>query len=528
MKFFYFIFILFLGYTTVIEAQNSLNVELFGQIAPHPGRSSGCWGWTAADGSEYALLGAFSGTSIININNKNNIYEAGFVPSTTSSNWREITVIGHHAYVVTEEEDEFTGMQVIDLSYLPDSVHLVTTYQTTFKTAHTISKNITKNDSYVYISGTITGRGVHILDISEPANPVEVGLYAPGYYIHDCHVRGDRLYGAAIGEGTLDILDISDRTQPKVINRISTPFTHSCWTSQDGNYLFSTDEIDGLLALVWDIRDETDVKLVANYTGNDSSLVHNVYIREEFAFISHNTEGLRVVDFSRPEVPVEVGYYDTHPGLSGGFFGLWSAFPFFSSGKIIGANRADGLYIFTFNNTHAGYIFGEVTNAQTGEIIPDAHIELVEANQTTNSDFYGLFKIGAVGGDSTEYTLEVKAANYMPVTYPISLQEKDSLWYDILLEPYPTGITNLDHASSIELYPNPIKELATFDFKTLKTKDLELRIIDLSGQVVDSYTSLKDKKVQLSLGHLPIGIYFYMLENADNTVVQRGKFVIAR
>jgi hypothetical protein len=158
------------------------------------------------------------------------------------------------------------------------------------------------------------------IDVSNPESPQEVGVYQPGYYIHDCHIRGDILYACAFFNQTVDIVDISDKSAPQLITTLPDPgvSTHSCSTSPDQNFLFLADESDGFPGRIFDISDLENITEVATYTANDSSLVHNPYIRGDLVFISHNTEGLRVVDFADPNIPVEVGYYDTFDGVERG------------------------------------------------------------------------------------------------------------------------------------------------------------------------------------------------------------------
>ena len=187
-------------------------------------------------------------------------------------------------------------MQTIYLGDLPDSIYLVDTYTETFERGHIIQRNFYQSlDQYVYVMGTSTTSGVHIMDISDPENPIEAGLYAPGYYIHDAHFRGDIMYAAAFYEPTIDIVDISNPAEPILISRITDPGgnTHSSWTSVDGNYLIVADELDGLPARIWDISDPIEPVEVATYTANEASLVHNPYVRGDFCFLSHNTEGLK-------------------------------------------------------------------------------------------------------------------------------------------------------------------------------------------------------------------------------------------
>ena len=189
------------------SAQDSLNVELFGQFHRGDTRYSGSWAHIDGEGNEYALLGTRTGVAAYTIDDATQIDEVGFV-SGPESNWREITVIDGFAYVTTEGASDTTGLQVIDLQYLPDSLHLVTTYSETFTRGHILQRNIYSDSAYIYINGTSSTQGVHIMDVSNPAEPLEIGLYEPGYYIHDCHVKNDLLFGCAFYEGVIDIVDI--------------------------------------------------------------------------------------------------------------------------------------------------------------------------------------------------------------------------------------------------------------------------------------------------------------------------------
>ncbi|KAA3640665.1 MAG: hypothetical protein DWQ02_01690, partial [Bacteroidetes bacterium] len=202
--------------------QNSLNVSLYAQYDRGEQRYSGSWVYTANDGTEYALLGAFGGTAIYQINGPDQVEEVGYIPGP-ETNWREITVVGDHAYVVTDVSGSDHSMYVIRLDQLPQQASLVAEYDETFTMGHIIQKDIFSTDPYVYIAGTTETEGVHIIDVSNPSEPVEVGLYDPGYYIHDCHVSDDIMFASAFYNGFLDIVDISDKSDPQLISQIDVP-----------------------------------------------------------------------------------------------------------------------------------------------------------------------------------------------------------------------------------------------------------------------------------------------------------------
>jgi len=83
-----------------------------------------CWGYTASNGREYALLGVLNGTSIIDITDTDNLNEIAFIPSSNST-WKDIKTYQHYAYVVNETGG---GLQIIDLSNLPGSASLINTW----------------------------------------------------------------------------------------------------------------------------------------------------------------------------------------------------------------------------------------------------------------------------------------------------------------------------------------------------------------------------------------------------------------
>lgn len=515
--------------TITLNAQN-LNVELFDQYLRADVRYSGSWTYVAPDGSEYALLGAFSGLAAYSIDNSP-VTEVGFVAGP-GNNWREITVVGDHAYVTTEGTGAGEGMQVVSLEYLPDSLHLVTTVDDLFSRAHIIQSDIYHPDSaYVYVNGTnliggttTTQTGIHIIDVSNPANPNQIGTYNPSYYIHDCHVRGNRLYAAALYQGMVDIVDISDKSNPQLLQQFSYPnaFTHSSWTSEDHRFLYVCDEVDGLLMRVFDIEDLNNISEIpqAQYTANIESLVHNPYRRGDFLFISHNTEGLRVLDIAQPDVPVEVGYYDTYTGPSGGYSGLWSACPFLPSGKIIGGDRTGGLFVWTFNDTKAGRIYGVVRDSLTGNELLFSDVTLVGSNDTINTGGSGNY---AVGGLADMYSLRAFKPGYVPKTINnINLQPEDSLWVEIELLPITIDVNEVAD-QVIQVYPNPLTAQMVVDFSEASRSPDQILIFDVQGRSVLEL-NLDTGLNTYDLSGLENGLYFYEIY-AGQERVKSGRFV---
>ena len=57
--------------------------------------------------------------------------------------------------------------------------------------------------------------------------------------------------------------------------------------------------------------------------------------------------GLRVLDISDVENPVEIGFFDTVPDDAGlpAFGGAWSNYPFFESGIVVVSSWGEGLFV---------------------------------------------------------------------------------------------------------------------------------------------------------------------------------------
>jgi len=504
--------LIFLSFTVALSAQDALNVDLFGQFNRGDERYSGSWSYIAPDGSEYALIGAKTGMAVYSIDDASDIQELGFIPGP-ATNWREITVLGQHAYITTDVQDVGHSMQVVDLSDLPNSISLVTSYDETFQMGHIIQRDIYSEAPYVYVHGADSDDGTHIIDVSDPANPVEVGVYAPGYYIHDGHVKGDYLYAAAFYEDKIDVVDISDKTNPTFVAAIPDPGnnTHSAWLTEDDKYLFVADEQDGVKSSIINVEDFTDPTPVARILANNVSLLHNPYIRGDWAFCSHNTEGLRIYDIADPTLPVEVGYYDTFSGPSCGFSGLWSACPYFPSGKIIGGDRTEGLFIWTFNDTRAARFSGIVKDSISGEILPDAVVELVTSSTNLPLDAQAEFRYGALAGD---FTILAGLAGYDEKVLSFSLAEGETGEY--MIELVPDDYTSISDVAveTLKVSPNPFNSFTTVEIP----QDFQKGIISVKntfGQVLQSM-SFQGNEYQTIDGSLfSSGIYFIEVKSED-------------
>jgi choice-of-anchor B domain-containing protein len=328
-------------------------MHLLQHLDPHPyvnGNSIGMWGYIQ-NGREYAIFACNGGTSFIDCTDSTNIHEVAFL-SSNFSNWRDFKVYQHWVYIVN---DVGGGMQIADLQYLPDSVHLVRTYTFTgFVRAHTIQQS----GPYLYLNGGnyLVG-GVVVLDLTtDPTLPVKRGQWET-QYVHDERVLNDTLWACNIYTGTISVIDANNKDSLRLVTNWMNgtgPMPHNCAITNDRRYLFATDEILNPVGRlkIWNIENINNPILVTTWypAGGDSSNVHNVEIYDNLAVICHYTAGIRVLDISNPQTPVEIAWYDTYPQNNGNTWNGCKGIYMLPSGKILANDKQTGFYCVKLGN----------------------------------------------------------------------------------------------------------------------------------------------------------------------------------
>lgn len=317
---------------------------------------SAMWGYSASDGREYAMLGCPDGTAFVDITDTTDIHEVDFQPGPVSA-WREMKTFSHYAYIVSEAGQ--SALQIVDLQYLPDSVHFVKKFAaSTHSTTHTISQN----GPFLYLNGCninyVSNGGIVVYDLSaDPENPVVRGKWTE-MYVHDCRIVRDTIYAANIFTGKVSIIDAVNKDSLRTITSfVNLPGSgpHNTAVTYDRRRLFVTDEIGTAphMLKVWNIENLSSITFVNSWqpTGIGASTVHNIEIYGAYAVIAHYTAGIRILDISNPDVPAEIAWYDTYPSDNGSSYnGCWGVY-LFPSGKIAASDKQTGLYVIRTNFT---------------------------------------------------------------------------------------------------------------------------------------------------------------------------------
>ncbi len=395
----------------------------------------GVGGYVDEFGNEYAIVGTEKGVCIYDITIPSSPVKKIYIPGGWST-WREVGVYNNHAYVSSLTGD---GLLIIDLNPLPGTITLANA--TNFMGDITIvmgshSLYVSK-DGMLYANGSPPNGGVIIYDLKfDPKYPEEMGSFQE-WYVHDSYASGDTLFCANITEGFLSVLDISDPINIQVLAIESTPknFTHNCWLSDNGNYLFTTDEVSGAWIGAYDISDFNNITEIDRIKRSDSCLAtpHNTYFINDFLVTAYYSEGITIHDVSYPDNMIEIAHYDTDSTSSTGFIGAWGAFPFFPSGNIIVSDRYNGLFIFAPNYVRAARLQGHVTDAVFGSAINNVNVSMLSVANDDQTDFAGYYSTGnATGGN---FQVVFSKMGYVTDTFNVSLINDSVITLDVQLQP---------------------------------------------------------------------------------------------
>jgi choice-of-anchor B domain-containing protein len=314
---------------------------------------SDCWGWEDPDGTEYAIMGVAAGVAFVNVTTMQVVQT---VPGPTSGcgsiRWRDMETYRNYCYCVSECSGTNGGMMIIDMQYLPDSVHLVGTYPT--GTSHNMFVDTAAGFAYVLRSDAT---GFRVLDLADPENPVAYPDVST-FDIHDLYARNDTVWVAEGWRGSWSMWDMSNKNSGQLITRVSVPaagYVHNVWPTADGRYAVTTEETAFKTIKVWNTQNPASVSLTSQFLA-PSQLAHNVHVIGDYVVTSHYESGVQITDISEPECPAEVGLFDTWTSSEGpGYGGCWGAYPYTSSGNIYASNGDGRLFILNAKLSLVGF-----------------------------------------------------------------------------------------------------------------------------------------------------------------------------
>ncbi len=316
------------------------------------------WGY-ARDGREYAIIGSTAGTHIFDVTDPANSTEVTMIPGAYTGGGvihRDYHDYNDYLYMVCDEGNGISTLQIADLSKLPAEAPVVYDSDELFSTSHNIFIDTTSANLFVCALGKSDFTRAHLEVYTlavDPIKPIFIKQFNFESTVHDIYVRNDTAF-ANIGSRGLVMLDFSDNRNPVELGRITEyssfgqGYNHSGWMTDDGKHYFFADETHGLDIKVVDISDMSDAKIVA-MMGSDvdeQSIAHNLIYRDGYLFVSYYHDGLQVFDVHDPLNPVKVASFDTYaPDDHVSYRGAWGVYPHLPSGNILVSDMQTGLYV---------------------------------------------------------------------------------------------------------------------------------------------------------------------------------------
>ncbi len=510
-----------------VDMASWLTIEELG--ASVGSRMSDVWGWTdPVTGKNYILAGTTESIVFVDATNPLALQIVGTLPTeTVASVWRDIKVFDNHAFVVADNSNDH-GMQVFDLTRLrqPSDASTIFDADTVYSdiwSAHNVAIN--EDSGFAYIVGVGNGPnacngGLHIVDIRTPTQPTFVGCFGADGYTHDAQCvnysgpdtdfSGSEVCFAANADA-VTIVDVTDKAAASMISTVGYPqsgYVHQGWLTEDHRYFLQNDETDEVSfkvntrTLIWDVTDLDDPELLTVYEGPTAAVDHNLYIRENLAFESNYNAGLRIIDISDIDQPVEIAFFDTYPpDDDAGFQGSWSNYPYYDNGMVAVTSIYHGLFVLLPTVTAVPVQVAEVAASMDAGRV---QLEWESTYEIENPGFFieevlhtGTireigFKDGA--GDSNaaiQYSFDVGQLD--PGKHRLRLRMETSGGTSYFSDELLVVVPLAGNGFLSSPFPNPVTTTADFTLVVANEQHVDVDLFDSLGRRVTSLFSARAK-----------------------------------
>ncbi len=322
------------------------------------------WG-IVANGVEYAIIGSTLGTHFINISDPSSpvedfVVEGGSTgPSIIHRDYHDYNGF---LYAVSDEGSRST-LQIMDFSYLPDSVSVIYDSGATIRQSHNIFIDTTQAILYACNTNSTSSTSnmpLRLFDISDPADPQVISEFRrfdnlSVSQVHDAYVNDGIAY-LNCGPHGLVIADFEDPTAPQTLSILSpndypqSGYNHSGWLSEDGNTYYMADETWDTDIKVFDVTDKNEITVIDTIDAgseNRFSIAHNQIVHGDYFYSAYYYDGIQVWDVSDLDnIERVVEYSTTDIDYRRSYEGAWGVYPFLPSGNFLVSDMQNGLFVF--------------------------------------------------------------------------------------------------------------------------------------------------------------------------------------
>jgi len=160
----------------------------------------------------------------------------------------------------------------------------------------------------LFLTGGSAG-GLHVLDVSNAAHPVESGRYAAAGRVDDVDVASDHAYlGNASGRPPrLQILDLADASHSGPQAEYEIPGVDAAVSVSDSTLYVGAGFVGGVRIL--DVTDPAQP--IENGSFHTPGSAYKTVVRDGVAYVADGATALSIYDVSEPSSVHQVGSYDT-------------------------------------------------------------------------------------------------------------------------------------------------------------------------------------------------------------------------
>jgi len=353
--------------------RRAMTLKAHGAVPPEAGATTDLWVFEGTDGRDYAYTGTMDAATMYawDVTDPTNpVITDSVKVDGRRQNDVKINADATLAIITSEgASNRRNGFTILDIS---DAAHpTITTHFTEGLTGGVHNVWIEGDIVYAVHNGT---NAVHIVDITDPENPVNVGRWQvdnPARSLHDVMVLDGLAYLSYWDDG-LVVLDVGagikggTPIEPQFVSQYQYRTRHGAESYGNThhairykNYVFLGDEIFGCSECVNGPRghvhvvDVTDIESpleVATYWVPEAG-VHNLWAEDDKLYVAYYQGGLRVVDISgelRGDLyrqGREIGWYMTEDaeGHNPNKTDAWGPQPY--KGNIFVSDFSSGLWV---------------------------------------------------------------------------------------------------------------------------------------------------------------------------------------